>query len=41
MTLAFWCYAIAVILVRVRAIIVDRERNATWVASYLPARAAP
>ncbi len=39
MTLAFWSYAIAVILVRVRAIIVDRERSAAWIATQLPAEA--
>ena len=39
MTLAFWSYAIAVILVRVRAIIVDRERSAAWIATQLPAGA--
>ena len=33
MALAFWLYAIAVVLVRVRAIIVDRERNAGWIAT--------
>ena len=31
MTLACWAYAIAVALARVRAIIVERERNAAWV----------
>jgi heme exporter protein C len=31
MSLAFWMYAIAVILVRVRAIILERERRADWV----------
>ncbi len=35
MTLAAWAYSIAVALVRVRAIIVDRERGATWL-SQLP-----
>ena len=31
MSLAFWMYAIAAILVRVRAIILERERRADWV----------
>ena len=35
MPLAAWAYAIAVALVRVRAIIVERERGATWL-SQLP-----
>ena len=39
MSLAFWCYAIAVILVRVRAIIAERERSAAWIAPYVPLQA--
>ena len=35
MTLAAWAYAIAVALIRVRAIIVERERGASWL-SHLP-----
>ena len=35
MTFAAWAYAIAVTLVRVRSIIVDRERGASWL-SQLP-----
>jgi heme exporter protein C len=35
MTFAAWAYAIAVALVRVRAIIVERERGAMWL-SQLP-----
>lgn len=31
MTLAFWCYAIAVTLTRARAIVLERERGAAWV----------
>jgi heme exporter protein C len=31
MALAFWMYSIAVSLMRVRAIILERERNADWV----------
>jgi heme exporter protein C len=33
MALAFWAYCIAVILMRVRSIILERERNADWVKS--------
>ena len=35
MTFAAWAYAIAVALVRVRAVIVERERGAAWL-SHLP-----
>ena len=31
MTLAFWSYALAVVLTRTRAIVLERERHATWV----------
>jgi len=31
MALAFWMYSIAVVLLRVRCIIVERERNSDWV----------
>jgi heme exporter protein C len=31
MALAFWMYSIAVILIRARSIILERERNADWV----------
>ncbi len=31
MALAFWLYSIAVVLMRVRCIILERERNADWV----------
>ena len=31
MALCFWMYSIAVALMRVRAIIIERERNAEWV----------
>jgi heme exporter protein C len=37
MAVAFWFYSIAVILVRVRAIILERERSAHWVESKLTA----
>jgi heme exporter protein C len=33
MALAFWMYSIAAVLMRVRAIILERERNADWVKS--------
>ncbi|HEX6003621.1 MAG TPA: heme ABC transporter permease [Burkholderiales bacterium] len=33
--LGFWMYSIAAALVRVRSIILERERNAAWVAEYL------
>ncbi len=39
MALAFWMYSIAVVLVRVRAIILERERNTDWVRD-LKARGA-
>ena len=32
MSFAFWFYAIAVVLMRVRAIMLERERGAAWVA---------
>jgi len=31
MALAFWMYSIAVMLMRVRAIMLERERNSDWV----------
>ena len=40
MALAGWFYAIAVILARVRTIIVDRERGASWVAALREVRHA-
>ena len=36
MSIAAWLYAIAIVLMRVRAIIVERERNANWVGELLP-----
>ena len=33
MTLALWSYAIAAVLARLRCIILERERNAAWVAA--------
>ena len=35
MALAFWMYSIAVVLVRVRVIILERERNADWVREHI------
>jgi len=35
MALAFWMYSIAVVFVRVRAIILERERNADWIRQVL------
>ncbi|MGZ8202147.1 MAG: heme ABC transporter permease CcmC [Burkholderiales bacterium] len=35
MALAFWMYSIAVVLVRVRAIILERERRAEWVTEHV------
>jgi len=35
MALSFWMYSIAMALVRVRAIILERERNTDWVAEFV------
>jgi len=35
MTAAAWCYTIAVSLSRVQAIIVERERGASWLESLI------
>jgi heme exporter protein C len=35
MALGFWMYSIAAACVRVRSIILERERNAAWVAEYV------
>lgn len=35
MTLSFWAYAIAVTFMRVRCIILEREKNSDWVKHYL------
>ena len=35
MALAFWMYALGTVLVRVRSILLERERHTDWVASYL------
>ena len=39
MTLAFWMYAIAITLVRVRAIIVEREHGSAWIAEPIASKA--
>jgi len=33
MTIACWAYAFAVVFVRARAIVLERERSADWVQS--------
>jgi heme exporter protein C len=38
MVFAFWMYAIAAVLVRVRAILLERERGAAWVQALAAAR---
>ena len=35
MTFAFWMYSIAIVLVRVRGIILEREKNTVWVEELL------
>ncbi len=40
MTAAAWCYAIAVALSRLQAIIVERERGASWLESLIDLRPA-
>jgi heme exporter protein C len=39
MAVGFWMYSIAVALSRVRSVILERERNATWVAEAVKAEA--
>ena len=39
MTLAFWMYAIAITLVRVRAIIVERDHGSAWIAESIGSKA--
>src|SRR5579862_5157308 len=39
MTAAAWCYSIAVVLARMQAIIVERERGAAWLESLIDWRA--
>jgi len=38
MIFAYWMYAIAVALTRVRCIILERERHTEWVKELRPAR---
>ena len=33
MSVAFWCYAMAVVLARVRTLVLERERGAGWLAA--------
>jgi heme exporter protein C len=33
MTLALWAYTLAVVLLRLRCIILERERDAAWIAT--------
>lgn len=40
MTFSAWFYAIAVVLARLRAIVIERERGAGWLATAVEARAA-
>ena len=40
MTFAFWAYAFAVVFTRTRAIVLEREREAAWVAESLKTGAA-
>jgi hypothetical protein len=37
MSIAAWFYAIAVTLVRIQAIMLERERRAGWVNAWVPA----
>ena len=39
MTLAFWAYAFAVVFMRARAIVLERERDAGWAQAAVPTRA--
>jgi heme exporter protein C len=41
MALAFWAYAFAVVFARVRTIILERERGATWTRALLPQQEQP
>lgn len=41
MALAFWLYSVAMALVRVRRLIVERERRTAWVQALLDGREAP
>ena len=41
MTFAFWAYAFAVVLTRTRALILEREQHADWVAQLAQLGAKP
>jgi heme exporter protein C len=41
MTLAFWAYSFAVVFMRARAIVLERERSHAWVGEMLAAEARP
>jgi heme exporter protein C len=38
MTAAAWCYTLSVVLSRLQAIIVERERGASWLESLIDLR---
>lgn len=38
MTLSFWAYAFAVVFMRARAIVAERERHAQWLSASVPAQ---
>jgi heme exporter protein C len=38
MALAFWAYTIAMTLVRVRCIVLERERHTEWVKTYMESK---
>jgi len=38
MTFAFWMYTIAVVLMRARRIVLERERQTSWVAELVSER---
>lgn len=38
MAIAFWMYTIAVVMARVRSVILERERHTEWVAEYIGAQ---
>lgn len=41
MALAFWAYAFAVVFMRARAVVIERESRTAWVADLLQRRIAP
>jgi heme exporter protein C len=38
MTISFWAYAFAVVFMRVRAIVIERERHTAWVSELVRQR---